>query len=248
MYSVLLVDDCHADVIGLIENINWNTLGCKVSGTAYNGYEGIKLALELKPDIIITDVSMPVMDGIEKTKEIRTRLPDVNIIFISCFDEFKYIKRAMDENATAYVLKPIELDELTNAILKVTSSLEKNQKNQNYLRRHISTLTENFISDLLLNSDYDTEYASLLSIPCNDNFRIAIFQFDSSNKDSAQIYSNVTHLKQKLLDLCEPSSTFVLEIGIDSLVFLSSSTATSEEPCLFFSIFSRRTDRHLCSI
>lgn len=228
MYSVLLVDDCPSDITGLVENINWNELGCTVSGTAYNGTDGIRLASELNPDIIITDVSMPLMDGIEMVKKIRGFLPDVNIIFISCFDEFKYIKGAMDENASAYVLKPIELDELTNAVIKITSKLDKTQRYRNYMRRHIGTLTENFLSDLLLSKDYDSEYASLLNIQCSEKFRIALLHFDVTSRDSSEIYSAVSHIKQKILDITGLTQTYVLEFGVNSLVILTSENASDE--------------------
>lgn len=236
MYSVLLVDDCPSDITGLIENIRWNELGCMVSATASNGAEGIEMATRLNPDIIITDVSMPVMDGIQMVKKIRSTLPDVSIIFISCFDEFKYIKGAMDENATAYVLKPIELDELTNAVIKVTSKLDKTLKYRNYMRRHIGTLTENFLSDLLLSNDYDAQYASLLNIQCNEKFRIALFHFDTSSKDLTEIYSSISQVKQKLLDLCDPSKTYVLEFGVNSLVIMSNEDTVSEDK--FISLLS----------
>ena len=87
MYKILIVDDSIQDINGLLNHIDWKALDCEVVATALNGAEGIEKATELSPDIIISDVSMPVVDGIEMTKKLNEILPDIQYIYISCFDD-----------------------------------------------------------------------------------------------------------------------------------------------------------------
>ncbi|MBQ8588122.1 MAG: response regulator [Clostridia bacterium] len=235
MYSVLIVDDCYADIVGLMENIEWEAFNCRVTATASNGTEGVLKAIETEPDIIITDVSMPEMDGISMTKKLRQKLPDTSFIFISCFDEFKYIKGAMDENASAYVLKPIELEELNAALTKVTARLDKTNNLKSGIKRHIGTLTENFLSDLLFNKDCDSEYATLLGIPLGDTYRAILLRFEGADKmDSVEIYSETSSLKQKIWNMLPSERCFVLEFGINSLVILVHQDILSEEDFLAY--------------
>ena len=70
MYKVLIVDDSIQDIDGLLNHIDWQKYNCQVIGKALNGLEGVEKAEELLPDIIVTDISMPVIDGIELTKRV----------------------------------------------------------------------------------------------------------------------------------------------------------------------------------
>ncbi len=227
MYSVLLVDDCSTDINGLIENIDWESLGCRIAATAKDGSEGVEIAKKIKPDIIITDVSMPQKDGISMTREIRSFMPQVSFIYISCFDEFSYIKSAMDENVSAYVLKPIKIPELEKAILKIIASLAHEQQ-YNKLSRHMGSLTENFLSDLLFGSDYDAEYAMLLGISNEDRFRPAIFEYDDSH-DASEIYLHLSRLKALCSTLTGSGQNYFLELGVSSLVCLIHESSMTKE-------------------
>ncbi len=227
MYSVLLVDDCSADIEGLIETIDWKGLNCHVTATARDGSEGIEMAKELRPDIIITDVSMPKLDGIAMTKEIRSFMPQVSFIYISCFDEFSYVKSAMDQNVSAYVLKPIKIPELEQAILKITTSLAHEQQYRK-LSKHVGSLAENFLSDLLLGSDYDAEYALLLGISHSDRFRMALFEYDDYSSAS-EIYLELSKLKAMCISLTASERNYFLEFGVSTLVCLIHEETMSKE-------------------
>ena len=195
MYSVLLVDDCSADLDGLVSHINWALLGCEVVGTAKNGEDGFKQAKKLNPHIVITDVSMPKTDGITMTKQIKEILPETKFIYISCFDDFSYVKSAMDNNVSAYILKPIKTEELEEAIAKVTGQLIKNLEAQKPTRRTPSS-AENFLSDLLFGSELDQEYAMLLGIPFNDRFRVGLIKFrDDCDIKTDRMYSELFEIK-----------------------------------------------------
>ncbi|MBO4896665.1 MAG: response regulator [Clostridia bacterium] len=220
MYSVLLVDDCATDLEGLVSNVNWSALGCEIVGTAQNGEEGFNKAAELNPQIVITDVSMPKTDGIAMTKQIQEILPDTNFIYISCFDEFTYVKSAMDNNVSAYVLKPIKIEEIEKAIAKITGLLAKSLETQKRTRRTASTL-ENFLSDMLFGSELDQEYAMLLGIPFNDKYRVGLIKFrDNCGLKTDRMYSELAEIKSLCIAGSGSEYNYFLEFGVDSLVLL----------------------------
>jgi len=131
MYRLMIVEDEKWEREGLQDFLDWENLGIKVTGCASNGIEGKKLAEEIQPHIIITDIKMPLMDGIQMSREIRSFLPETYIIILSGYDEFDYAKQAFEFDATAYLLKPLKKETLKETILNVLKKLEDKQKHQN---------------------------------------------------------------------------------------------------------------------
>lgn len=129
MVKVLVVDDEYFAREGMKRTIDWDTLGCALCGEADNGVIGMELARELKPDIIITDIKMPGMDGIEMANSIKEFLPNCKFIIITGYDEFEYAKRAIKLNAVDFILKPIDEKELLNGVLNA-SEIVRNSKLQ----------------------------------------------------------------------------------------------------------------------
>lgn len=155
MFSVLIVDDNPNDRKGIIGLISWDDLEITVAGVASNGREGYEKAMELKPDFVLTDVAMPYLNGIEMTNKIKTELPDTKFIFMSCFDDVSYLQSAINLEVSAYVLKPIEIDELINAIKKIKivrknemSKGENEQELKKLLKESLPLLQEQFVKEL----------------------------------------------------------------------------------------------------
>lgn len=186
MFSILIVDDDPSDREGIHDLIDWESLGIHVAGIAENGMDGCSKALELKPDIILTDVAMPLMDGLRMAEYIKHELPETRFVFMSCFDEFNYIKEAMDLHAYAYVLKPINLKELTRAIENV-ANLKQSEVDRDKTMRDLKlqleasrpALREQFFRDLLygrLQSMQEiSEYMKFLRINCRDKSYCVVF-------------------------------------------------------------------------
>lgn len=129
MVKVLVVDDEYFAREGMKRTIDWDTLGCTLCGEADNGVVGVELARNLKPDIIITDIKMPGMDGIEMANTIKEFLPDCKFIIITGYDEFEYAQRAIRLKAVDFILKPIDDKELLNGVLNA-SEMVRNSKLQ----------------------------------------------------------------------------------------------------------------------
>ena len=122
MYRVVVIEDEEAIRKGIIMSIDFSALNCILIGEASNGVEGIKLIQEKKPDIVITDVTMPLMSGIEMIEQ--TLEYNYTSIIISGYDEFSYAKKAIKLGVCDYLMKPIDKEELNNVIQSIVSGFD----------------------------------------------------------------------------------------------------------------------------
>lgn len=124
MYRVFVVDDeetTRKGIIGIILAQNWDI---EVVGEAGDGVCAVDKILREKPDVVITDVKMPIMDGVELASRIREAEPGIKIIFISGYDDTEYMKSALTLDAIDYILKPVNVEELKNVIKKVLNIID----------------------------------------------------------------------------------------------------------------------------
>lgn len=124
MYKVVLVDDERLIVRGLSSVVPWKELGCEVAGTAYDGKNGLELIRTLKPDIVLTDIRMPNMDGLTMLAAIRSEYPDIQTAVLTAYRDFDYARQAITLGVCRYLLKPSNLDELNEAVRLMVSRLE----------------------------------------------------------------------------------------------------------------------------
>ncbi len=152
MYSMLVVDDEYLVRIGIKETIEWMEHSIEIIGDADNGKTGLELALKNRPDIIITDVRMPDLDGLEFLKAIKSSKLDSIVIILSGYEEFEYVRTALHSGAFAYLLKPIDNNELLDTVLDGIREIEKNRSTLNHysrLEQELSSVKEHFVNDLI---------------------------------------------------------------------------------------------------
>ncbi|MCA0757736.1 response regulator [Paenibacillus sp. N4] len=125
MYKVLIVDDEPEIRQGLRLKVDWEELGLRIAGEAANGTEAMRRLEEEAYDIVITDMNMPVMDGLSFLEECRKQYPDIRLIVITGYEDFGYAHAAVRHQARNYLLKPVARDELTEALTKVKLELDK---------------------------------------------------------------------------------------------------------------------------
>lgn len=128
MLKVVVIDDEDLVRKGIVLEVDWQSIGCMVVGEASNGEEGLEAVHKYSPDLIITDIRMPKMDGIEMLKQLRDENNQVNVIFLTAYSDFTYAQNAIKLLAADYLLKPFEDGELENAVLRVKQRLDENTK------------------------------------------------------------------------------------------------------------------------
>ena len=116
MYRVVIIDDEPIIVEGLSKIIDWSKWDCCVTGTAYDGKAGMQLIREVKPHIIITDISMPELNGLNMVAGIKSEFPDAQITILTGYRDFDYAKEAICLGVDRFLLKPSKMDELKEAV------------------------------------------------------------------------------------------------------------------------------------
>jgi two-component system response regulator YesN len=128
MYKVLLADDEMLDLEGMKQFIPWSELGLEVVDAVSNGFSACEVMEQHVIDILVTDVNMPNMSGLELARLALDKKSDLRIIFVSGYQDFHYVKQALSLKAVSYVLKPMDDNELISSLTKVKQDLDEERK------------------------------------------------------------------------------------------------------------------------
>lgn len=217
MFKAVIADD-EPKVCQLIHKlVNWQELGIDISGIAHNGIDAFELICSHKPEIVITDIRMPGLDGLDIIKKVRESGIDSRFIIISGYRHFEYAQNALKYNVEDYLLKPIKKTELNGVLEKICSNLKAdNSRNiieaeiKNQLLSNRDSLHRHFISSIMLKQN------DLKEINMNDvnreyqlNFSEGIFQaffikIDSPKENMAipgadKIFDKISEISKKIL-------------------------------------------------
>jgi two-component system response regulator YesN len=167
MYRVIIVEDEMLVRVGLKNSIMWSKYEMEVIADVSNGKEALAVYEKEKPDLIITDLKMPVMDGMEFISTVRRKDPDTKILILSCIEEFEYARKAANLKVSGYILKlTMTIDEMETILASVHRELKsRNQTTPVTLnhRMNLNMLKEKLIKDYLFYGAYsDSELAVLL--------------------------------------------------------------------------------------
>lgn len=143
-YTVLLADDEPEIREGIIRKIDWEKYGFEIIGSAENGRDALEIAEAKQPDVVMTDVMMPFMDGLELGERLIRTMPSVKLILFSGADDFEYVQRALKMQAVEYVLKPIDAAELGRSLQKLKEKLDAEYEE----KRNLETLRQHYIESI----------------------------------------------------------------------------------------------------
>jgi len=190
MYGMIIVDD-RADVVKSIEKLgNWNELNVDVVGTAANGAEAVELIKSLKPKIIITDIKMPIMDGLELTRQAKEIDNSIKIILLSGYDDFAYAQKAINIGVQEYLLKPAKIEHIREAVCRVINQIlmeerkfYEDMKLRQKLKESMPLLREEYLKFIIKNpiklKDKMKEKLNYLGIDLGvENFRVMVILLD----------------------------------------------------------------------
>lgn len=206
LYRVLLVDDEEDIREGISRKMDWLGLGFSLVGEAANGQDALELAESLRPDVILTDIKMPFMDGLELCRILTDRLPAARFVVFSGFDAFEYAKQAIQMNVVEYILKPINADELSAVLRRLKEQLDRERaerRNVELLRsrytENLPVLRELFYANLLdghIEPGTERERAARLDIDLQgEEWAVGLAYIGSDRRDALSTLS-----VQKLLE------------------------------------------------
>ena len=127
MLKILIADDEIWIRNGIVSKLEKMIFNVQILPIASNGYEAMEYAKLYSPDIVITDIRMPGMDGLELAKQLKTHLPETELVIISGFADFEYAQDAIKTGVTDYLLKPVKREELLAAMTKCVKNLDLKQ-------------------------------------------------------------------------------------------------------------------------
>lgn len=179
MYQAVIVDDEPYIVEGLVKAIDWNGFQLEIGCATTDPQAALAYVLGNPVSIVITDVSMPVLNGLQLIQKVKEVKPSVYIIVLSAYDNFEYARTALRYGAENYLLKPLDPDELSDTISQIIGHLqERDQLSSTYGRAMLTfrnAFTEQWVKNLLTNNELSTK-AELLGINLSaDNFTVIIF-------------------------------------------------------------------------
>ncbi len=209
VYSVLLVDDEEEVIQIIMKKVDWESMGFRVAGYAHNGVEALEMAEELQPDIVLTDIKMPYMDGLTLSKRLKELYKTIKIIIFSGFDEFEYAKEAIKLEVEEYLLKPINAAELKEVFTRIWTNLDQERdekrnihKLQEYYLESLPLIQENFFTSLIEGRISKEQIESALT-----NYQIQL--------DGPYYIVTILHVsKQKLPEDMNP---FLLTVSVKKL-------------------------------
>ena len=189
-YKVILVDD-EVEVIDVMKKkIRWNDLGFDVVGSATNGVKALELVEKLQPDVVLTDIKMPYMDGLELARKLNQDYPNIYIMLCTGFDEFEYAKEALAFGALSFVLKPLNPKELTSELMKCKEKIQRIQQQKLSVKKMQEAITQNQKEKILLEQasginiyEDSNEIWNQLGISTKKQIVVLIARFQGENND-----------------------------------------------------------------
>lgn len=127
--KVVIVEDNPTTVLSLVKTIDWDVMKCEVAGTAGDGESGGVMIRQLKPDIVLTDIRMPVKSGLDMIADVREDMPDCRFVIITGYDEFQYASQAIKLGVFDYLLKPIDNEEVMRTVRRAAAVTRRQMEN-----------------------------------------------------------------------------------------------------------------------
>lgn len=208
MLKMILADDEQIILDGLKESIDWKSFGIDVVGTAKNGAEAVEMTRVLCPHIVVTDIKMPVLSGLELVKEIKKFKTHVKIILISAYEQFDFAQEAISLGVLSYITKPLKKQKVIEEVLKVRDIiLQERQENENKSRyeelflSNLPILQEHYHNNLILGK---TKLAG------DYGKQSGVYGIDIGEKDTGVFVCAIDNLEETSEEFFEKSIQIIL--------------------------------------
>lgn len=186
IYHILIVDDEAAIKKGLSMLIQKALPNCVIDGTASDGAEAITQIQKSAPDIVITDIKMPICNGLELSKYLFENYPDIKIIMLTGFADFAYAQTAIQYRVSEYLLKPTSKEKLVDTITKIQAEISELRKNRGFLQKNSAVFLERALNEVAFGSVSDEYISTIASCwPANHSMYYCI-SFQSKTQDTSE--------------------------------------------------------------
>lgn len=229
--KVFLVEDEMVIRRGIKNSIDWEKEGYIFCGEASDGELAYPMIIKEKPDILITDIRMPFMDGLELCKLVKKELPNIKILILSGYDEFDYAKEAIRLGVTEYLLKPISSGKLLEALNGVSESIRREKEDKDLVRKYMEEMRENtehekqkFFEQMIAGNlsmadalETGKKYEMNLSAGM---YNLLLFRFTlgKENRKSGELLREAEYAIEKLTERLE--YVFEFQRGVEGWAFL----------------------------
>ncbi len=243
MLKVFLAEDEFIIREGIKNNIDWQAHGYEFCGEASDGELAFPLIQKTKPDILITDIKMPFMDGLALSRLVKKELPETEIIILSGYEEFDYAKEAIHIGVARYLLKPINGEALLQEVDSVAGVILEKQKEKEIHEKYRKEMEENSLRDQkdlfqhLVTGDCSME--EFLSISDKLGLKImapwysiVLLKIQSMKHDYEEYSGSIVAVDQKITELTDPEHVIIFDRALEGKAFLLK--ADSEEELLSY--------------
>ena len=234
MFKILVVDDDKIIRKGLIKIIEKSDTEFEIAGEAANGLRALEVIKESKPDILITDIKMPVMDGIELINRIQEEKLDLSIVVLSGFDDYKYVREALKGGAYDYLLKPIDKTQMFDILYKLKEKIiskEKKQEEIKYISKLVSDsekiMKEKSFISILDGSKNDLD---LLETKDSRNNYIVVFSIDGlyKHEENNNAVIMLENLKKEVYEVFKDGMVIAAEMNKKIVMLFNFLNTTSD--------------------
>jgi len=248
--KVIIVDDEFLIRELLVEKVDWNKLGCEIVLKASSALELYDYLDEYDADIIITDINMPVVDGLELAETVRSKYPHIRILILTGYNEFEYAKKGIDIGIDGYILKPIDEADIEEIIHKTILSIEKDMNKEIQIEQLMKIINDNkphlkelFLKDLVsnaVNAEEVKKKSEFFDMDISGTFhQIIAIRFDnkdlvetSTEKKMIKLY-RVRMILEELLGDKDGIHIFSKD-GDDLLIYSHNNQVKMEQTLAFF--------------
>ena len=243
MIKVFLVEDEYAIREGIKKSVDWEKNGFELVGEAGDGEMAFPKILKTKPDILITDIRMPFMDGLELATLVKKELSDIKIVVLSGYDDFNYAKQAISIGVEEYILKPVSGENLLKELGKIAESIKAHRQEEQAREKYLQDMEEiralerqKFIHDMIdgkISMQESLEQGRELGIDITATYySIVLFQAFLKDREDSDVnaYSGVNEeiLKRIKEEFADLDNVYLYEQVGDVLCFLEKSDTLEE--------------------
>ncbi|MDO4303576.1 MAG: response regulator [Bacillota bacterium] len=239
MLKIFLVEDEFVIRQGIKNNIDWKAHGYEFCGEASDGELAFPMIQKLKPDIVITDIRMPFMDGLVLSRLIKKEMPWIEIIILSGYEEFGYAKEGIKIGIAGYLLKPISSEDLLKEIDALAVKIEEKRKEREIREKYIREIEENFLKErkdlfqyLVTGSKSVAELLEIADKAAMDLsslwYNIVLIKIQSMYHAYDEYSNSIIEIEEKIKDFIDEAQVLVFDRNLEGKALLFKADSKEE--------------------